>query len=180
MLAVASPPRSATPSTIRSIETAEQQASRSLCVAAPIEGAVHVESKRYRRRFGDPVPATFGIAKTLSKASGIDPINCAVPSDDASLRHLIASIVQMDHAARAKRALEGLLYSPGRGGSASDQDSDAVAAAAAAAGDAALFSTMNEQQVCALGCRLGRPLLLLKHHSIDVCSVTCRHLQGRG
>ncbi len=79
----------------------------------------------------------------------------------------------MDHAARAKRALEGLLYSPGRGVSASDKDSDAVAAAAAAAGDAALFSTMHEQQVCALECRLCRPLLLLKHLYRSECQLIC-------
>lgn len=62
----------------------------------------------------------------------------------------------MDHAARAKKALEGLIYSPRSGGGASDGAADVDAAAVGAAADAALFSSLPELQV-------GRELASILH-----------------
>lgn len=54
----------------------------------------------------------------------------------------------MDHAARAKKALEGLIYSPRSNGAATDADAGVGATAGGAAADAALFSPLHELQVC--------------------------------
>lgn len=53
----------------------------------------------------------------------------------------------MDHAARAKKALERLIYSPRSCDGASDAAADVDAVVAGAAADAALFSPLHELQV---------------------------------
>lgn len=53
----------------------------------------------------------------------------------------------MDHAARAKKALEGLIYSPKSGADAAGDIANGGASAAGAPADAALFSMLLEPQV---------------------------------
>jgi hypothetical protein len=53
----------------------------------------------------------------------------------------------MDHAARAKKALEGLIYSPKSGSDATGDVANGGASTAGAPADAALFSMLLDSQV---------------------------------